>query len=81
MKKSTIFVDEADAATLRELAAALGFTISRGPGAGEMGNIRALLQHIAAAARQPFGQQLLVTLLTAHPTPTPAAPGGEETRG
>lgn len=63
MKKSTIFIDEPDAATLRELAAALGYTISRGPGAGQTGNIRALMSYIAVCAREPYGMQTLIALL------------------
>jgi hypothetical protein len=46
-----IFSAEA-AASLRDLAASLGFYINRGPGSGEIGNIKAMLNQLARVYEQ-----------------------------
>lgn len=46
-EKSNIIFDESSAVSLRDLAASLNFYTSRGPGAGEIGNIKAMLDKLA----------------------------------
>ena len=47
MKQTTVYLKEGTMATLRELAKRQGLTVSRGPGAGQLGNVSALLDKIA----------------------------------
>lgn len=51
-EKSNILFDKESASALRELAASLGMCITRGPGAGKIGNIKALLVQLADAYQQ-----------------------------
>ena len=46
---TSYFLTNEDAATLRQVAATLGITISRGPGTGEIGSIRDLNHRLASA--------------------------------
>lgn len=46
---SNIIFDEQSAVSLRELAASLGFFITRGPGSGTVGNIKALMVALGKA--------------------------------
>ncbi len=50
--RTSFAVTAEEMVSLRELAASLGFYTSRGPGAGTIGNITALLSAIAEAHRQ-----------------------------
>lgn len=50
--KTAIFLKDEDAATLRQAAERLGVYIPKGPGAGKLGNIRALVTLIAEAYRR-----------------------------
>jgi hypothetical protein len=55
-----------DMASLRALAASLGLFISRGPGAGELGNITQLLTRLAVAYRHdPEGTSVMLQRLFA----------------
>jgi len=49
---SNIIFDEQNAVLLRQLAADLGFFITRGPGSGTMGNIKGLMMALGKAYAQ-----------------------------
>jgi hypothetical protein len=67
--RTSLYVTPAERRALRELAAALGLTVSRGPGAGELGSVAALASRLAAAyARDPAGTRERVAALLG-PTP------------
>lgn len=46
---SNIIFDEQSAVSLRQLAANLGFFITRGPGSGSVGNIKGLMMALGKA--------------------------------
>ena len=50
--RTSFNISREDMEALRELAARLGLYTTRGAGAGQLGNITALLQGVAAAYRQ-----------------------------
>ncbi|HET8630121.1 MAG TPA: hypothetical protein VFL91_22085 [Thermomicrobiales bacterium] len=70
--RTTFDISREDMASLRELAAALGLFTSRGPMAGQIGNITALLTRLARAQRRD-PQRAVATLadLLREPEPTP----------
>ena len=71
--RTSFDITREDMASLRELAATLGLFISRGPGAGELGNITQLLTRLAVAYRHdPAGTSAMLQRLFA--TTTDSAP-------
>jgi hypothetical protein len=71
--RTSFDITREDMASLRALAASLGLFISRGPGAGELGNITQLLTRLAVAYRSdPAGTAIVLQrLFTAITTSTP----------
>lgn len=51
-EQANIIFDAQAAASLRDLAASLGLYINRGPGSGEVGNIKAMLNQLAKVYEQ-----------------------------
>lgn len=63
--RTCIFIEDEDAATLRQAAERLGVYIPKGPGAGQLGNIKRLVALLAAAYRR--NPDAVLTLLTDTP--------------
>jgi hypothetical protein len=51
-EKTALFMEEDTASQLRDLAASLNFYITRGPGAGKVGNIKMLIEQVARRYQQ-----------------------------
>lgn len=67
-KTTNIIFDESTATPLRDLAASLGFYIKRGPGTGEIGNIKAMLERMGQVYEESpeIVQALLQILVRWH---------------
>ena len=62
---SPIFLKKKHADPLRDLAASLGYLITRGPGTGEIGNSKALLEKLSEAyVQSPERVKLVIEQIT-----------------
>ena len=79
--RTSFDVTREDMAALRALAAELGLVISRGPGAGELGNITQLLTRLAAAYRRDRARTVdgVATLVGLPPPRDDRGPAGHAT--
>ena len=73
--RTSFDITREDMASLRALAASLGLYISRGPGAGELGNITQLLTRLAVAYRHDPADTAIVLQRLFAATTTSAPPG------